>query len=81
MWTGHLFGDQRALFDHDPRDNNEIMFVAGETIHYTGTQWDGNNRGISQLDKSGRYPTYKAEDIVQTYKFTSYDTEDSELRK
>ena len=75
------FRDQRALFDHDPRDNNEIMFVAGETIHYTGTQWDGNNRGISQLDKSGRYPTYKAEDIVQTYKFTSYDTEDSELRK
>lgn len=65
--------EQRAILAHRPAGEDEIELRVGDHVRITGNHWDGFAQGTNvRTGKSGRYPAYKAEDVVPLVKYPSY---------
>lgn len=71
---GQSAHNQRALYAHRPRTDEEIGFEPGDVIGIAGNHWDGYSKGINRrTNQEGLYPSYKAEELLDVADMPTYD--------
>lgn len=73
--------NQLAIYDHQPRvGSSEISLEKGDVVGIAGNHWDGYSRGVNRrTNKAGLYPSFKAEDIVDTVDIPYYNDDQPNL--
>ena len=70
---GQIAHNQRAVISHKAVWANEFSFNHGDLIGTEGNHWDGFSKGSDKTNgRSGLYPTYKTEEIVNIAKMHTY---------
>ncbi|CAF1024054.1 unnamed protein product [Rotaria sp. Silwood1] len=65
--------NQRAVISHKSIMPNDFSFERGDIIGTEGNHWNGFSKGSDKTnDKSGLYPSYKIEEIVNIAKMYTY---------